>query len=137
MQLVIIRGIPGSGKSTHAKSLMATAKNPAHFEADMFFTDADGNYNWDPAHIKDAHKWCQDSVRDALNSGKHDLVIVSNTFVSIAHMLPYIEMASEANAGVSIIRMETYYGNIHDVPYETVERMRQNFEPYEGETIIR
>ena len=39
--LYIVRGIPGSGKSTFAKSLGGT-----HFEADMFFMK-DGEYKFD------------------------------------------------------------------------------------------
>ena len=39
--LYIVRGIPGSGKSTFAKSLGGT-----HFEADMFFMK-NGEYKYD------------------------------------------------------------------------------------------
>ena len=42
-KLIIIRGLPGSGKSTFAKSLNCT-----HFETDMYFTDSEGNYNFMP-----------------------------------------------------------------------------------------
>lgn len=39
-KLIILRGIPGSGKTTHAHELMQyyikENKNVAHFEADMF-----------------------------------------------------------------------------------------------------
>ena len=43
----LCRGIPGSGKSTLAKVLVASGYAQLHFEADQFFTDKDGNYNWD------------------------------------------------------------------------------------------
>ena len=40
--LYIVRGIPGSGKSTFAKTL-----GGIHIEADQYFVDGDGNYNFD------------------------------------------------------------------------------------------
>ena len=55
--LYIVRGIPGSGKSTFAKTL-----GGQHYEADMYFIDEEGNYKFDGTKIKDAHKWCQSFV---------------------------------------------------------------------------
>ena len=57
-KLLLIIGIPGSGKSTLAKRIKA--ENPEFataniWEADMFFIDENGNYNWDPNYIKSAH----------------------------------------------------------------------------------
>ena len=61
-KLVIIRGIPGSGKSTHASGLIkayqSEGRTTAHFEADMFFTHEDGSYHWNPKQIGFAHQWC-------------------------------------------------------------------------------
>ena len=51
-ELIIIRGIPGSGKTTMAKSYQGYS----HYEADMFFMK-DGVYNFDRAKIKNAHNW--------------------------------------------------------------------------------
>ena len=44
--LYIVRGIPGSGKTTFAKSL-----NCPVFEADMFFVNSQGIYNFDYTKI--------------------------------------------------------------------------------------
>jgi hypothetical protein len=52
--LYLIRGIPGSGKSSLAKSL-----GGKHVEADMYHLDENGNYNWKPVDVKKAHEWCQ------------------------------------------------------------------------------
>ena len=56
--LYIVRGIPGSGKSTFAKTL-----GGQHFEADMYFIDESGNYKFDITEIKLAHEWCQGMVK--------------------------------------------------------------------------
>ena len=56
--LYIVRGIPGSGKSTFAKTL-----GGQHYESDMFFINENGEYNFDVTKIKDAHQWCQGMVK--------------------------------------------------------------------------
>lgn len=74
--LVVIRGLPGSGKSTFAKTL-----GYYHFEADQYFTDLNDEYHFDPAKLKEAHEWCQNSVFEALNRGQD--TVVSNTFTRL------------------------------------------------------
>ena len=49
--LYIVRGLPGSGKSTFAHTLDCPV-----FEADMFFVNSEGVYNFDFTRIKDAIK---------------------------------------------------------------------------------
>ena len=53
-ELVLIRGLPGSGKSTIAKELAVTGFE--HFEADMFFP-VDGVYRYEASRIRHAHTW--------------------------------------------------------------------------------
>jgi energy-coupling factor transporter ATP-binding protein EcfA2 len=62
-ELVLIRGLPGAGKSTMAKVLALVGYE--HFEADMFFVK-DGTYCYDRTRIRDAHAWCQNMTREAL-----------------------------------------------------------------------
>ena len=59
--LYIVRGLPGSGKSTFAKQLVS--HDFLVCEADKYFIDKEtGEYNFDFTKIKDAHKFCQDTV---------------------------------------------------------------------------
>ena len=44
--LYIVRGVPGSGKTTYSKQL-----GIFHVEADMFHMK-DGEYRWDPKRVK-------------------------------------------------------------------------------------
>jgi predicted kinase len=87
--LYIVRGCPGSGKSTFAKTL-----GGQHYEADMFFINENGEYNFDFIKIKDAHQWCQGMVKTDMIL-EYPKVVVSNTFTQEWEMEPYFEMAKE------------------------------------------
>ena len=65
-----------------------------------------------------------------------DIVIVSNTFIINKHIQPYIDLAKEFNADVSIYRCVNDFGNIHNVPRETLENMKANMEDCEYEVIV-
>lgn len=119
MKITLIRGVPGSGKTTLAKTL-----STHHFEADMFF-DMNGGYN--PQKIKAAHLWCQGKAFAALAEGHH--VVVSNTFTRRWEMEPYIKAAKTVGAEVEEIICTGTWPNVHGVPPEKVEQMRERFEP--------
>lgn len=121
MELVLIRGVPGSGKTTMARTMAGYA----HFEADQFF-EADGLYCYVADKIKEAHAVCQANTRNALLEGKP--VVVSNTFMKLWEMEPYHEMAREAGVPVRVIEATGNWPNLHGVPAEKVEFMRQRFE---------
>lgn len=126
--LYIVRGIPGSGKSTFAKTLGGT-----HFETDMFFMK-DGEYKFDMFKLKEAHKWCQDSVNSAMilnhTAGLNNVIVVSNTFTQEWEMKPYIDMAERYDYKVFSIIVENRHGGVneHNVPEETLTLMRNRFE---------
>ena len=85
--IYLVRGIPGSGKSTFAKTL-----GGEHYEADMFFIDGNGEYKFDGSKIKLAHEWCQDMVyMDMIK--EIPKIVVSNTFTQEWEMRPYFELA--------------------------------------------
>lgn len=123
--LTIIRGLPGSGKTTMARKLSAET-GAKHFEADDYFSSADG-YKFVPSNVGDAHARCQKNAERALRNG--DDVIVANTFSEQWEMGFYRKIAAECGATCEIIVATGSYLNVHGVPDEVVERMRDRWEP--------
>lgn len=125
-KLILVRGLPGSGKSTLAKQLGAL-----HVEADMYFESNDG-YIFDPNDIPKAHTWCFETVSSHL---PYTDVVVSNTFTQLWEMQKYIYLALGNGHDFVVVCMTNDYGNIHGVPEETLQRMKDRWEPYKGEIV--
>ena len=122
--IYLVRGIPGSGKSTFAKTL-----GGEHYEADMFFIDANGEYKFDSSKIKWAHEWCQDMVyMDMIK--EIPKIVVSNTFTQEWEMRPYFELAKNYGYKVFSVIVENRHGgtNQHEVPEEVLTKMCERFE---------
>lgn len=124
--LIMIRGLPGSGKSTLARDLIQRGVADCHCEADHYFYDQQGQYNWDPTVIMDAHDWCGNQVKMALGQGRR--VIVSNTSLRLRDVRAYVEIAEHLGClPLKIVTMHGEYGSVHGVPEETMEKMRLRF----------
>ena len=123
-ELFILRGLPGSGKSTLAKSLSGK-----HVEADMYHLDENGNYNWKPERVKEAHAWCQNIVMNWMIESE-DRIIVSNTFTQEWEMKVYYDLAKKYGYKVFSLIVENRHGgkNTHNVPEESLNKMRERFE---------
>ena len=122
-ELFLLRGVPGAGKSTLAKSL-----GGMHIESDKYFMDGD-EYKFDPSKLKDAHAWCQNAVRVwAKNSVEK--IVVSNTFTQEWEIDYYFELAKEYGYRVYSLIVENRHGNkdVHNVPEEKLLQMKQRFE---------
>ena len=119
-ELILIRGLPGSGKSTLAKDLRRDTD--VIMEADTYFLDEEGNYNFNKDGLYAAHNWCQRQTEMYLQLGCR--VIVANTFTTLKELKPYFQLAKEFGIVPIVYHCQNDFGSIHDVPEETIERMK-------------
>lgn len=123
-KLVLIRGLPGSGKSTIAKREYVS-QGYVLCEADEFFM-VDGEYLFNGAKIKEAYAYCQSKAEQALSSLQN--VVVANTFTQHWEMEFYKKLAEKYQATIKIITANGNYKNIHNVPEAVVNKMKTRWE---------
>lgn len=132
--LWLIRGLPGSGKSTAARWIADGHNNGSHFETDKYFINEEtGEYEFDPSKLKEAHEWCQNQVEEEMKYHGDSFrvcITVSNTFTQEWEMEPYYKLAKKYDYNVISLIAENRHGgeNQHGVPAESIERMRARFE---------
>ena len=130
--LTLVRGLPGSGKTTFANTI---TNKFSVCEADKFFYDKEGNYNFDANKLSQAHKWCKDEVEirmkdNQINEQFYPHIAVSNTFTKEWEMSEYFELAKQYGYQVFTIIVENRHGGVnqHGVPTDKIQQMKDRFE---------
>lgn len=124
--LYLVRGLPGSGKSTIARDLVDNGLADVQVEADMWMYNDRGEYEFSPSLVKHAHGRCQAAVRKCLRRGES--VAVSNTFTQRWELQPYINMAEYFGVKVKEITARGEFGSIHNVPDDVIQAMRDRWQ---------
>lgn len=125
--LYLIRGIPGSGKSSFAHALFHGGAVDVIVEADEYFVQEDGTYLFNPNFLGRAHSLCQERTLLALQSGNN--VAVSNTSTTEKEVQTYQRIAEETGAKFVSIVVENRHGNqnVHNVPEDKIQQMKNRF----------
>lgn len=130
MEFYIVRGVPGSGKTSFAKSIceksLKSGLRANFFEADQYYYDSNGVYRFDKSQIASAHSFCLDNVKKAL-AARLDVIVVSNTSTTENEVKKYLDLAVSSGYTTYVITMENWHGNsnVHNVPEEVVSNMRR------------
>lgn len=100
--LVLMRGLPSSGKSTRAKELSG-GDDTIICSADDFFGETNEEYvkNWCIEQLGNAHNWCRKNAK-MLMQRQVPLVIVDNTNTVFREMMPYFDMAVQYQYNVRV-----------------------------------
>jgi predicted kinase len=123
--LIIVRGLPGSGKTTFAN--MMAGIYPV-YSADDYFYNEKGEYIWDPKKLRLAHELCFNRTKESMIRYE-SMIFVANTFVTEREITPYIELASQFGYKVFTIIVENRHGSksVHGVPDETMKTFKSKF----------
>ena len=128
-QLILLRGLPGSGKTTLAKFLENGLADCVAISADDYFTNTrTGDYNFDINKLHLAHEYCRIHTRSAMVIDTESIV-VHNTNTTSKEMKPYFDLAEEFGYNVVSLVVENRHGseNIHSVPEDTLLKMKERF----------
>lgn len=134
--LCLIIGLPGSGKSTlghQLKEFLDLRRDRRNEnltvlrETDEYFVDATTKeYKFDPSKLAEYHAECQKSTECDLSNGVN--VIVTNTNLTKWERKHYFGIARRTKCIVRIIIMRNNYGNVHGVPQEKIDQMKERFQ---------
>lgn len=122
--LYVMRGFPGSGKSTWIRRHAPTA---LAFSADDYFTGSDGSYKWDPEELGSAHAWAVAGLRIAMRLGITPLAL-DNCNLLPSEAMAGINSARDNGYRIVLVNMTTPWDisnarNVHGVPFQAGERL--------------
>ncbi len=124
--LILLRGLPGSGKTTLANVL----NDPAFpcFSVDDYFTDATGNYNFDYKNNYLAYKQCETQTKNAMKNNAPK-IFVHNTFTLNWELEVYFKLAAQYDYRVFVCTVENYHNakNIHGITPEQLLKMANKY----------
>lgn len=125
-ELVIVRGLPGSGKSSYAKE-----RFPDHlqYEPDHWFSDVKGNYRFDLQMWDLACESVYTLTDHALSRGES--VVIADVFGSPDEIVPYQQLARFHEVRLRIFTRESSFGSIHRVPKTVLDSMSEDFVPHD------
>lgn len=139
---IIMRGIPGSGKSTWVNKNFRDALIPSVFHVystDWYFTDDEGFYRFNPEKLSENHNRClEDFASMTINLSRRNVpdrtLIVDNTNVRLFEIAPYYRIAEAFGYAVEIVWVQcdvqrAIARNVHDVPENIIRNMANSFEP--------
>ncbi|XP_007105513.2 NEDD4-binding protein 2-like 2 isoform X1 [Physeter macrocephalus] len=133
--LILLRGLPGSGKTTLSRILLGQSRDGIVFSTDDYFHHQDG-YRYNVNQLGDAHDWNQNRAKQAINQGRSP-VIIDNTNTQAWEMKPYVEMAIGKGYRIEFHEPETWWKfdpeelekrNKHGVSRKKIAQMLDRYE---------
>lgn len=122
-KLVIMRGIPGSGKTKYCELCLS---NFVRVSSDDYFIDANGLYTFVQSEMFKSHDWCYDKVITLLKAGKD--VVVDNVFSKLRDFKKYFDLPFEVKC--RIYHIVAHHGTTKNIPFHVVKQSELNYESH-------
>jgi predicted kinase len=133
--LIVLRSCSGAGKSTFAEYLeylCAGNLDSVTCCADDYF-EVDGEYKFDFTKLDQAHKWCRDKAKQAMDV-ETKMVIIANTNTSRRDYKDYVSYAEKRGYVIRelVLTNPQRSKNVHNVPADVLvkqeNRLRMNLQ---------
>ncbi|XP_060511174.2 NEDD4-binding protein 2 isoform X1 [Panthera onca] len=141
--LVLLRGLPGSGKSFLARTLQEDNPSGVILSTDDYFY-INGQYQFDVKYLEEAHEWNQNRAKEAFEK-KVSPIIIDNTNLQAWEMKPYVSLSQKHKYKVLFREPDTWWKfkpkelarrNIHGVSKEKLTRMLEHYQRFVSVPII-
>ncbi|XP_075786664.1 NEDD4-binding protein 2 isoform X2 [Pelodiscus sinensis] len=133
--LVLLRGVPGSGKSFLARTLLEDNPSGIILSTDDYFYK-NGQYQYDANCLGEAHEWNRKRAGEAFEK-RISPIIIDNTNIQAWEMKPYVALSQQYKYKVMFREPDTWWKfkpkelerrNIHGVSKEKIKRMLERYE---------
>lgn len=127
LNLIILRGAPGSGKSTFCNKLIERYKDyvVTVCSNDQFMFE-DGKYKWSEQKLNKAMVLCFIKCIRALED-EHEIIVIDNTNLTPKYYEKYIIAAEFYGYKVYFCHLKGEYQNIHGVSETQVNESRSKY----------
>jgi predicted kinase len=125
--LILLRGLPGTGKSTLATSL-AENKYPVISVDDYFINPHTQTYVFEFAKNHLAYKSCEERTEAHMKQDTPK-IFIANTFTMDWELTPYFKLANTYKYQLHVVTVEKYHSgkNVHDVTEEQLNKMAEKY----------
>jgi predicted kinase len=129
MNVIILRGVSGAGKSLYARKLVRENKGAVVVSADDYFMQ-NGDYVFDRDSLGEAHKQCLLKFIEAVQ-GDERFIVVDNTNTRMTEVAPYYSVAKAHGYRVRIVSvicsLEDLLDRSYKVPNNVICEQWQRF----------